>query len=213
MSDVFSYSKINTFSNCRELYHINYIQKIRKKNDNIESYLGSCVHDVIEYIYNNKLDTITLDEIVDIYNQRWKERWHNNIYMPDRSKKPGPFSSITTKPGLSRLGFFSLDVLPSHSCLFGTRGYFHHVVSSPVWLGTRTKRLSLCFRWHYWCNSSGRHGKHSCKTFRGNWFDHSRRRCLMLRRSFNSFRRDTIGFSYSYDNSWVWLFDHFSSSK
>ena len=55
MSDTFSYSKINTFSNCRELYHINYIQEIRKKNDNIESYLGSCVRYVIEYIYNNKL--------------------------------------------------------------------------------------------------------------------------------------------------------------
>ena len=32
MSDIFSYSKINTFSNCRELYHINYIQEILKKS-------------------------------------------------------------------------------------------------------------------------------------------------------------------------------------
>ncbi len=94
MSDIFSYSKINTFSNCRELYHINYIQQIRKKNDNIESYLGSCVHYVIEYIYENKLDTITLDEIVYIYNEHWKERWHDNIYMPDRSKKPEQYFDL-----------------------------------------------------------------------------------------------------------------------
>ena len=94
MSDIFSYSKINTFSNCRELYHINYIQEIRKKNDNIESYLGSCVHYVIEYIYNNKLDTITLDEIIYIYNEYWNEKWHDYIFMPDRSKKPEQYFNL-----------------------------------------------------------------------------------------------------------------------
>ena len=33
MSDIFSHSKINTFNNCTELYHISYIQKIRKDNE------------------------------------------------------------------------------------------------------------------------------------------------------------------------------------
>mgnify|MGYP001231442554 CR=1 FL=1 len=65
MSELFSYSKINTFKNCRELYHINYIQGIRKENENIEAYLGSCVHAVIEDIYNNKNQAINFDDMFE----------------------------------------------------------------------------------------------------------------------------------------------------
>ena len=87
MKDIFSYSKINTFSNCRELYYINYIKGIRNSKDNIESYLGTCVHNVIEYIYNEKLKNITLDQIIDLYNHFWNDNWHDAIFMPDRTKK------------------------------------------------------------------------------------------------------------------------------
>ena len=89
MSDIFSHSKINTFNNCTELYHISYIQKIRKDNENIEAYLGSCVHYVIEEIYNQKNDTINFDEMVYMYNKVWNERWHEEVYlaqMPQRKK-------------------------------------------------------------------------------------------------------------------------------
>ncbi len=69
MSKVFSYSRINTFKNCRELYHINYIQGIRKENENIEAYLGSCVHHVIEDIYENNNQIINFDEIIYMYDK------------------------------------------------------------------------------------------------------------------------------------------------
>ena len=91
MSDIFSHSKINTFNNCTELYHISYIQKIRKDNENIEAYLGSCVHHVIEEIYNQKNDTINFDEMVYMYNKVWNDKWHEKVYlaqMPQRKKNP-----------------------------------------------------------------------------------------------------------------------------
>ena len=91
MSDIFSHSKINTFKNCTELYHISYIQKIRKENENIEAYLGSFVHHVIEDIYNQKNDTINFDEMVYMYNKVWNERWHDKVFlaqMPQRKKNP-----------------------------------------------------------------------------------------------------------------------------
>ena len=87
MSDVFSYSRINTFKNCRELYHINYIQGIRKDNENIEAYLGTCVHSVIEDIYNANNQGINFDEIVDMYKKKWEDNWHDNIFLIDRTKK------------------------------------------------------------------------------------------------------------------------------
>jgi len=87
MSELFSYSKINTFKNCRELYHINYIQGIRKENENIEAYLGSCVHAVIEDIYNNKNQAINFDDIVDMYQRKWNDNWHESVFLIDKTKK------------------------------------------------------------------------------------------------------------------------------
>ncbi|MAX13104.1 MAG: hypothetical protein CMG11_03455 [Candidatus Marinimicrobia bacterium] len=81
MSDLFSYSKINTFKNCTELYHINYIDKVRKENENIEAFLGSCVHYVIEEIYNQENDGINFDEMIYMYNKIWNQRWHDNIFL------------------------------------------------------------------------------------------------------------------------------------
>ena len=94
MSEIFSYSKINTFKNCRELYHINYIQGIRKKNENIEAYLGSCVHYVIEEIYRKKNQVINFDEIVYMYDKIWKNNWHEDIYLIDRTKKPYQYYNL-----------------------------------------------------------------------------------------------------------------------
>ena len=91
---LFSYSKINTFQNCRELYYINYIQKIRKVNENIEAYLGSCVHKVIEYIYSESINDINLDDIIFMYDKVWKDRWHDKIYIIDRSKKVSQYYNL-----------------------------------------------------------------------------------------------------------------------
>ena len=91
MSEIFSHSKLNTFKNCTELYHISYIDKIRKHNENIEAFLGSCVHNVIEDIYNKKIDNINFDEMIYMYNKTWNQRWHDNIFlaqMPQYKKNP-----------------------------------------------------------------------------------------------------------------------------
>ena len=87
MSELFSYSKINTFKNCRELYHINYIQGIRKKNENIEAYLGTCVHTVIENIYNEENQNINFDDMVNMYQDIWSKNWHDNVFLIDKTKK------------------------------------------------------------------------------------------------------------------------------
>ena len=94
MAQRFSYSKINTFNNCREAYRINYINGIRKDNENIEAYLGSCVHYVIEEIYNNANSSINFDEIVYMYKKSWDDNWHDNIYLIDTRKKVSQYYSL-----------------------------------------------------------------------------------------------------------------------
>tara|TARA_B100001057_G_C22778404_1_gene922606 strand:+ start:567 stop:1364 length:798 start_codon:yes stop_codon:yes gene_type:complete len=85
--DKFSFSKINTFNNCREQYYIHYILNIRKPNENIEAFLGSCVHEVIEFLYEEKKSEINFDKIIDLFDKIWKKKWHNDIYLIDKRRK------------------------------------------------------------------------------------------------------------------------------
>ena len=97
MSEIFSYSRINTFKNCRELYHINYIQGIRKENENIEAYLGSCVHHVIEDIYenNNQIMFIVKDNGIGIDENKISKYFEP--YFTTKDKGTGLGLSIVKK--------------------------------------------------------------------------------------------------------------------
>lgn len=94
MQDKFSFSKINTFNNCREQYYINYILNIRKPNENIEAYLGSCVHNTIEILYKEKNSNVNFDSIIELYDSIWKKDWHDNIYLVDKRRKPHQYYNL-----------------------------------------------------------------------------------------------------------------------
>ena len=59
----FSYSQINTFSNCPQKYKLIYIDKIKKPHDSIEAFLGKVVHEVLEWIYKEKMSYLIWDSI------------------------------------------------------------------------------------------------------------------------------------------------------
>ena len=80
----FSFSKINTYKLCPQKYKINYIDKVYKKCESIEAFMGKRVHEVIEWIYvnNDKIGQFcTVDSLLNQYNLIWDEKWHDNIYL------------------------------------------------------------------------------------------------------------------------------------
>ena len=83
----FSYSQINTFSNCPQKYKLIYIDKIKKPHDSIEAFLGKIVHEVLEWIYKEKMSYLLWDSIEKKYTEIWKEKWHKNIYIAPIRKK------------------------------------------------------------------------------------------------------------------------------
>ena len=81
MKKYFSYSQINTFLNCPQKYKLIYIDGIRTADEGIESYMGKTVHEVLEWIYNKKLNYYVWDNIEDKYKKVWKKKWHQSIYI------------------------------------------------------------------------------------------------------------------------------------
>ena len=80
-SNYYSYSKINTFFNCPQKYKIIYIDKIKKKDESIEAFMGNIVHSVLEWIFKNKINFQLFDVLVERYKLEWNNNWHRNIFI------------------------------------------------------------------------------------------------------------------------------------
>ena len=83
-TDKFSYSKINTYKTCPQRFKINYLDKTYKPHESIEAFMGKRVHEVLEWLYNEReyIGTFcTIDHLLDKYNQLWNEKWHQNIQI------------------------------------------------------------------------------------------------------------------------------------
>ena len=52
MIERFSYSSLQTFKKCPAQFKIRYIDKVRKKDEGIEAFMGKRVHESIEFLYN-----------------------------------------------------------------------------------------------------------------------------------------------------------------
>lgn len=75
---VYSHSKLSTFEQCPLKYKLRYIDKIKPEIEmTIESYLGSAIHDTLEWIYNSvKADPEnipTLDDVINHYIRAWQK--------------------------------------------------------------------------------------------------------------------------------------------
>ncbi len=82
MLEYFSYSRLSTFSQCPARFKIQYIDKIECKTESIEAFVGIQVHEVLEFLYNQKNrdgKTPLLDTLLDIYRQIWEKKWHDQI--------------------------------------------------------------------------------------------------------------------------------------
>ncbi len=78
---IYSYSRLGTFEQCPLKYKFRYIDKIKPPvKDSIESYLGSCVHKTLEWIYTSGKNP-SVDEVVSYYSQFWTKNYKKEILI------------------------------------------------------------------------------------------------------------------------------------
>ena len=79
--NLFSFSRVKTFHQCRLRYRYRYLKGLRESFRSIESYLGNVVHDVLQWLYEQRLDgaspnlPATLEEFAD----RWSGSWTDQV--------------------------------------------------------------------------------------------------------------------------------------
>ncbi len=86
----FSYSGIKSFNQCPAKFKYRYVDKIFKKDEGIEAFMGKRVHEAIEYLYNEKKDgkLLSLDSLIEYYSLLWDRNWHNRIAIVNKRILP-----------------------------------------------------------------------------------------------------------------------------
>ena len=106
----YSYSKINSFNNCPLRYRFIYIDRIKKKDEGIEAFLGKVIHRCLEWIYAEKINNdrtyYSLDIIVNKFKEFWDESWHDQIRL-FQFKNPKKLSDFVKK---KKMDYYTLGV-------------------------------------------------------------------------------------------------------
>ena len=86
----FSYSAIQSFIKCPASYQFRYIDRIYKKDEGIEAFMGKRVHETIEYVYNQKKlgSQLSYDNIMKYHHTLWENHWHHKISIVNKQILP-----------------------------------------------------------------------------------------------------------------------------
>lgn len=94
----YSYSRLNTFQQCKLRYKYQYIDKVETEIENtIEGFMGGLVHEVLEKLYMDvKFQKLpSLQELLEHYDDLWAKNWNDAIiivrkqYSAENFKKMG----------------------------------------------------------------------------------------------------------------------------
>jgi putative RecB family exonuclease len=97
---VYSHSRLSCFEQCRYKFKLKYIDKVETEIlQSIEAFLGSCVHEVLEKLYEDlkhqKVDT--LDELISYLHKIWKENWDDSIVIVKKGYNPKNYLKMAEK--------------------------------------------------------------------------------------------------------------------
>ena len=87
---IYSHSRLSSFEQCPLKYKYRYIDKIIPDLEkSIEALLGTCVHEVLEWIYKNIKDkTPSLEEIILYYVSIWEQNYFPEIRIIKKGLDP-----------------------------------------------------------------------------------------------------------------------------
>ena len=89
--NVFSHSSLSTFEQCQRKYWYAYIGKPEiEVVENIEAFLGSRVHDALEYLYETVMagQVPTEDGLLAWFDEEWHRQWSDDIRIVKAERTP-----------------------------------------------------------------------------------------------------------------------------
>lgn len=87
----FSFSRVKTFFQCPARYRFRYLKGMKDAFRSIESHLGTTVHDVLEWLYAERLEgrENDCDGAVERFAERWRAGWTDEVTVVRLDDRPG----------------------------------------------------------------------------------------------------------------------------
>jgi len=108
-SNQFSFSKVKTFNQCPLRYRYRYLKGLNEAFRSVESFLGSVVHDVLQWLYEDRSRRQHPDQeaCLEEFARRWQSSWTDDIAVV----RTGEDSDDAFRTGREMLSAFHRNVL------------------------------------------------------------------------------------------------------
>lgn len=90
MANFFSFSRVNSFENCRLQYKYKYIDKVKSEVETIEAFLGNQVHETLKEFYDLVKNRVIKPKgwLISKYEELWKKNYHEGIKIVRNEYSP-----------------------------------------------------------------------------------------------------------------------------
>ncbi len=106
----FSFSAISTFKSCPKSFELKYIQKLPEAFKSIEAYMGNCVHEVLEWAYQQRTDE--QEPSLDAAVEKYKELWSSGDFRAIKVVKEDKTKEDYFYQGLEYIGYYFSTIFP-----------------------------------------------------------------------------------------------------
>jgi putative RecB family exonuclease len=91
--NLFSFSRLKALHQCPFRYRLRYLKGLKESFRSIETFLGTCVHDVLEHLYDARRRHAdpSLAEALETFEERWRERWPDDIAIVRVDEAPDTY--------------------------------------------------------------------------------------------------------------------------
>ena len=95
---VYSHSRLSTYETCPLQFKLNYIDRIKRKEQGIEAFMGTQFHDVMEKLYKDlKCKVYSLEELIGIYDEKWEKEFNESILVVRKDRTAEDYKNIGKK--------------------------------------------------------------------------------------------------------------------
>jgi putative RecB family exonuclease len=78
----YSHSLLSTFEQCRLRYKYAYIDKLKREEDSVESFMGKRFHDVMEKVYAERtFRSPSVEDLKSHFNELWDKNWGAHVFV------------------------------------------------------------------------------------------------------------------------------------
>lgn len=95
----FSHSRISTFETCPKKYEFTYLLKVPGGPTGIEAFMGSRVHDALEWLYREvrACRLPDADEVVERFRESWEANWDDGVKVTRAERTVADYAAIGEK--------------------------------------------------------------------------------------------------------------------